>query len=125
MQKTITCEENKAIEDLLVGRRVVLAEDHTLTLDNGTIIEVEPNEGCGGCANGWYHLDELNECEAVITSVRVDDDKQEGDSWESAYIYKIFVLAANKEQVLLSVSGDDGNGYYGTGYSLKVTIKED
>ena len=28
----------------------------TLTLDNGTTLTVEANEGCGGCANGWYHI---------------------------------------------------------------------
>ena len=28
----------------------------TLTLDNDTTLTVEANEGCGGCANGWYHI---------------------------------------------------------------------
>lgn len=38
--------------------------------------------------------------------------------------YKIFVLAADKRIKLLQVDGDDGNGWYGTGYSIIVKIKE-
>ena len=38
--------------------------------------------------------------------------------------YKIFVYAENQKLKLLQVDGDDGNGYYGTGYSIIVKIKE-
>lgn len=123
MKTVLDQNDNKDIEKLLLGRRVItVIGGDTLVLDNGVQIEVQPNEGCGGCASGRYELDELNSCEAVITSVRTDDDVANAGHWEDRHAYKIFVLAANKEQVLLSVSGDDGNGYYGTGYQLRVTI---
>lgn len=120
--KWIDQNSDKEITELLLGRRViaVLGGD-TLVLDNGVKIEVVPNEGCGGCASGWYQLDELNKCEAVITSVKLSEE--DGDpNGECTHVYKVFVLAADKEQVLLSVSGDDGNGYYGTGYTLNVKV---
>lgn len=117
----ISQSDDAATANLLVGHSVIEVKDHTMILDNGTTVEVQPNEGCGGCSNGRYQLEELNRCEAVITSVRLhcsDDDQYD------AHTYTIFVLAANKEQVLLSVKGDDDNGYYGTGYQLLVKVKE-
>ena len=122
-RERIQQDEELNIKELLMFRKVINVDNHVMTLDNGTKVEVVPNEGCGGCASGGYYLDELNECDAVITSVRLDtEDAKDG---EDAHIYKIFVLAANEkdEQLLLSVSGDDGNGYYGTGYHLEVTVK--
>lgn len=119
--KVIGCGDEAATEELLVGKSVISVENDVMTLSDGTEVHVLPNEGCGGCSSGWYQLDELNKCEAVITSVRLhcsDDDDYD------AHTYKIFVLAANKEQVLLSVSGDDGSGYYGTGYTLIVKPKK-
>lgn len=120
--KWIDQNSDKEITELLLGRKViaVLGND-TLVLDTGMEIEVVPNSGCSGCASGGYGIDYINSCEAVITSVRLSDE--DGDPHgEDAHIYKIHVLAANKEQVLLSVSGDDGNGCYGTGYTLNVKI---
>lgn len=120
MKLVLDQNDHKKIEELLTGRMITSVINHdTMVLDNGVKVEVIPNDGCCGCASGDYHLDELNECEAVITSVRLEDQEVDG---EDAHVYKIFVLAANKERVLLSVSGDDGNGYYGTGYRLRVII---
>lgn len=118
--KRINQDSDKEITDLLLGRRVitVLGGD-TLVLDNGVEIEVVPKQGCSGCTSGVYDIDYINSCEAVITSVKLSDEDGDPDG-KDAHTYKIYVLAANKEQVLLSVSGDDGNGYYGTGYTLNV-----
>lgn len=116
--------DQKEIESLLLGQQIVdvdLSRD-SMTLSNGVKIDVLPNEGCGGCSNGWYHVEDMNKCEAVITSVRFEEVEIEG---ECAYAYRVFVLAADKEQIALSVEGDDGNGYYGTGYSLLVTVPND
>ena len=39
--------------------------------------------------------------------------------------YKIFVFCEDTRINLLQVDGSDGNGYYGTGYTITVKIKED
>jgi len=117
--------EEEKIRALLVGRQIVKVSHDAMTLDNGTQIVVEPNAGCGGCCSGWYNIDELNRCEAVITSVRTEATDQADEHMVDMRTYRIYVLAADRESVALSVSGDDGNGYYGTGYELVVTVREE
>ena len=46
------------------------------------------------------------------------------DKWSDEYSYKIFVYAENKKIKIVQVDGDDGNGYYGTGYSIAVKFPE-
>lgn len=97
----------------------------TLTLDNDTTLTVEANEGCGGCANGWYHITRAfyrgNRC-ARIMNAHVEysqDDNDIRDGWEK---YTIFVMIdGNETQLpLLTAQGDDGPGAYGTGFTLTV-----
>ena len=90
-----------------------------MVLDDGTELVAVGNEGCGGCGNGWYYLDELNGCDNVITNVKccVEYDEYGGD------VYHLFVFADNKKINCLQYSGGD-NGYYGTGYDLYVTIPD-
>lgn len=116
--------DEKEITDLLLYRKIVKVEDDTLVLDNGLRLEVIANEGCGGCSNGWYYLTELNECDNVITNVEfVEDDDYEDDGYNDTS-YKIFVYAEDKRIKILQVDGSDGNGYYGTGYSIRVRQAE-
>ena len=42
------------MKDLLVGHKITQVVGDTLTLDDCTSLYFEGNEGCGGCANGWY-----------------------------------------------------------------------
>lgn len=108
------------LEKLLVGRKIVSAERipefgwevGRLILDDGTELELEGNEGCGGCAAGWFSLTNLNQVDNVITRVWIDTDEET--------IYKVFVFADNEAINLATFTGDDGNGYYGTGFSVSV-----
>ena len=117
--------DEKEIRNLLIGRKIARVENvsercGTLVLDNGERLMVEANEGCGGCSNGWYYLKQLNDCDNVITDVEfLIDDECEDDGY-SETSYKIFVYAENKKIKILQVDGDDGNGYYGSGYSIVV-----
>ena len=63
------CDE-KEIKELLIGRKVKVEGDN-LILDNGIILEVIANEGCGGCSNGWYSITKLNEVDNAITDVQL------------------------------------------------------
>ena len=114
--------EGERLRELFVGRRVIAAEDGVLTLDDGTRAKVEPNEGCGGCPSGWYELERIATAENVITAVSVEDEEITGDPYGDDARYRLFVYAAGVDAgtELLSVKGSDGNGYYGTGFSLVV-----
>lgn len=134
--------DESGIAVTLVGRRVVKAErgdfpvagapneiyrysyhaEARLTLDNGTELYVVPNEGCGGCSSGWYELEHLATVDNVITSARVVEEEVDGDKPQR---YAIFVFADAVEFKLVSVVGDDGNGYYGTGFALIVVDKSE
>lgn len=114
------------IRELLLYRKVVKVDNNTntLTLDNGTELTFEGNEGCGGCSSGWYSVTELNECDNAITNVEfVCDSDTKDRSYETSY--KIFVFAEDRRIKLAQVDGDDGNGWYGTGYQLYVKFKHD
>lgn len=116
--------ETDKIKNLLMYRKVVKVVEDTLFLDNGIELEVVPNTGCGGCGSGWYEIVELNGCDNIITDVefvREDIDDLTSDNDTS---YKIFVYAEDKKIKLVQVDGSDGNGYYGTGYSIVVRVND-
>ena len=112
---------------LLRGRYVTSIDNGTITLDDGTVLEVEGNEECGGCGNGWYWLEQVykqGNSNARIMSAYVAYDEEDKDE-EGPSVYTIFVLVdGNPTQLpLATVRGSDGNGYYGTGFTLTATIK--
>ena len=119
------CDE-KEIKELLIGRKVKVDGDN-LILDNGIILEVVANQGCGGCSSGWYSITKLNEVDNAITNVEFECDDIEANE-ENDYSdtsYKIFVFCEDTRINLLQVDGSDGNGYYGTGYEIIVKQKEE
>lgn len=116
---TLYNEEENRIKELLMYRKVVKVEGDTLFLDNGTSLEFVGNQGCGGCSSGWYDVTELNGCDNVITNVEFECEDV-GNNF--SYSYKIFVYAEDKKIKLVQVDGSDGNGYYGTGYTIKVKV---
>lgn len=123
--------DEKEIKKLLIGHKVEVignnGQEAELELDNGIRLKVLANEGCGGCSSGWYSINNLNNIDNAITNVEFecdDLDPREND-WNDTS-YKIFVFCEDKRINLLDVTGSDGNGYYGTGYTIRVikTIKK-
>ncbi len=124
--------DEQAVRDLLIGRKVVEVSKHEgnpyyeaksyITLDNGTVLEIEGNTGCGGCSEGHYNVAELNTVDNAIMSVEFEQDETQGD-WGDIDAFRIFVYAENEQIKLLEVSGHD-NGYYGTGYYVTVRLPE-
>ena len=108
----------KEIKELLIGRKVKV-KGNKLILDNGIELEIVANEGCGGCSNGWYSITKLNEVDNAITDVEFVCDNETEDGGDDTS-YKIFVFCEDTRIKLLQVDGSDGNGYYGTGYSIYV-----
>ena len=119
---TITEDDETAIKNLLIGHRVEKVGDDTLRLDDGTVLRLKGNDGGCSCGAGDYDLTELNGCDNVITSVELvdhsvsDDNRGKGEEG----VYRIFVFAEDKRINLATFEGDDGNGYYGTGYTIEV-----
>lgn len=116
--------------NFLIGKSIVKVEKtickddydnkvngYKLTCDDGTIIEIATNEGCGGCSNGWSSFEELiklQENNNVITNVLCKYDDIYDDE------FQLFIYYEND---MMTIKGDDGygNGYYGGGFY--VTIK--
>lgn len=110
------------IRKLLVGRSIEEVAGDSLFLDDGTMLTVRPNQGCV-CGNGCYYLDELNHVKNVITDVELCDEYRDDADLFLGYVprvYRIYVIANGIRSLLMQVSGDDGNGYYGTGYEIYV-----
>ena len=64
MERAYDGENLKDLRKLLLYHKVVDAKVMNencgeLILDNGVALEVIPNNGCGGCSNGWYYLSDL------------------------------------------------------------------
>lgn len=104
------------IKNILLGHSITKVNKSTLRLDNGIELQFIGNSGCGGCVSGNYYIKELNDCKNIITDVSfkkycIDDTE---------YSYKLFVYAENEKIKLLQCDGDDGNGYYGSGYEIYI-----
>ena len=120
MEELHYTDEDK-IRELLLGRSVTIVGPDRLQLDDGTILEVVPNEGCGGCSNGHFSIDELNDCpNNAIMSVQFDHEVTGPNPWSDNETFRVFVYAENMKIKLLEVSGHD-NGWYGVGYWIQVT----
>lgn len=121
---TLDQSDTSGITDLLIGRTVAMVDDEHLRLDDGTLLRVIANQGGCACSAGDYDLTELNGIDNVITRVEFDyqptDDETPYEPGRPQGHYRIFVYAENRKVNLLTVEGDDGNGYYGTGFEIIV-----
>lgn len=117
------CECNeKEIEELLLGHKVTVDDYDNLVLDNGVMLQINPNIGCGGCESGNYYLEHIASVNNAITNVEFVEEFEDDCYYEH---YKIFVIADGMTTELLDVYGTDGNGYYGTGYTIDVYIPDE
>lgn len=131
---TTTLNQDSTAEEyakILRGRyvtNITISDDEiratTLELDNGDTLTIEGNEGCMGCVNGWYHLENAykrGNHTARIMNAHVEYSQD--DNYVGGYeIYTIFVMVdGNQTQLPLArLRGDGGPGGYGTGFTLTV-----
>ena len=116
------CEQNeKEIEELLLGHKVTVDDYDNLVLDNGVTLKIYPNIGCYSCESGNYYLQHISSVNNAITNVEFVEEFEDDCYYEH---YKIFVIADGMTTELLDVYGTDGNGYYGTGYTIDVYIPD-
>lgn len=113
------------LSPVLAGRYVTKVDGDTLTLDDGTLLAFEGNEGCGWCCSGNYGLTELFQRgtpTARIMSAEVETT-QLGDSDYDDTRYTLFVIVDDERLPLAEFEGNDGNGYYGSDFNITVTRK--
>ena len=116
------CNEDKA-KELLIGRKIVEVKNgNSFILDNGMMLYVEPNNGCGGCSSGNYWIENIAKVNNAITNVWLDVEYSKNDYTDADTHYKIYVIADGIQTEILDVYGTDGNGYYGTGYEINVYV---
>lgn len=143
MTNHLTYRDHLAIEQMLLGRRVVEAymgdkrfydgpvgvlgkywpgsADGFLRLDNDVMVYVLANEGCGGCGAGNSRIQNLGSVDNIITRVQFDNSED-----GSKDIYKIFVFAGNEKINLLQVDSEGNDGWdYGTGYDLVIEFPDE
>lgn len=106
------------LKELLIGHSVKKISKDELKTDTNYILKFEGNEGCC-CGAGCYYIDELNECNNIITNVELKETNIKYDE----YKYEIFVFTENKKIKLMECNGDDGNGYYGSGYWITINLE--
>lgn len=127
-----TYEPEQIIKDVVCGQSItnIITDSNgqtlTLELSNGVKLIAKGNEGCGGCANGWFTYNPkdvitLGTDGNVITNVSVycnfDYDKEDG-------YFTLNIYSLDKRLLYVNFDGCD-NGYYGIGISLTVKFKED
>jgi hypothetical protein len=123
MIETVGHYQEDEIKNLFIGRKVVKAEGSELTLDDGTVLQVIPNDGGCSCGAGDYYIDNLNKFDNVITDVEIKAVPYSDDTWESSYTYQLFVYSGGISTSVADIKGDDGNGYYGTGFEIHVKYR--
>ena len=117
------CECNeKEIEELLLGHKVTVDDYDNLVLDDGVVLKIYPNVGCYGCESGNYYLEHISSVNNAITNVEFVEEFEDDCYYEH---YRIFVIADGVTTELLDVYGTDGNGYYGTGYTIDVYLPDE
>jgi hypothetical protein len=94
-------------------------------LNDGTVLLLAGNGPNCSCSAGDYDLVRLNEMPINgITDVDIDIDIDGLNEYgEGLQTYRIFVLAFGGRFELAAFEGDDGNGYYGTGFWFNVAAK--
>ena len=117
------------------------ADKWELICNDNTKIIVEENAGCGGCGNGWSHIDlkclenNQNVITNVFTEYEIDIAKRhlsnynkwdydEDDRFKIFVYYQDSYYNYNSREV---IQGNDGygNGYYGGGFYITIDKVEE
>lgn len=133
-------EDVDALRSALTGRSVVAVKmidttDETVGkwgpqlegevhLDDGRVLKLAGNGPQCACSAGEYSLTQLNDMPINgIMDVDVTVDARVDEYGEGPQTYRLFVLAQDDRIELATFDGDDGNGYYGTGFWFSVASR--
>ena len=112
-----------ALTKYLVGRRIATADRNTLTLDDGTTLQLYEShyDCCAGAGGEWKILDP-DRLEAAITHVEYESDGYK-DFYTRVTTCRITILHNQHPIALGNGHADAGNGgYYFSALSLEITV---
>jgi hypothetical protein len=118
MSETIYDLDRQGLEHLLIGKVITRIDEGagTITLNDGTILQLEDTSSC--CA--WFdgELKKIDLTENAITAVAVKDLGQSDydEHWE------LVVLSADRAVCAIEIEGDSSNGYYC--HSINLVVKK-
>lgn len=111
---------------ILAGRYVTDIVGDTMILDDGTRLDFEGNYGCC-CGSGDYDITSMfkrGTPTARIMSAEVEVNATDESDEYSDLVYTLFVIVEDERLPLVECQGNDGNGYYGSGFTVRATIPE-
>lgn len=113
----------EALTKYLVGRRIITADNDTLTLDDGTTLRLyESEQDCCAIASGEWKILDPDRLEAAITHVEYESDGFD-DGYTRGETCKITILHNQNPIALGDGYADAGNmGYYFSVLSLEVAV---
>lgn len=110
------------------GRRVVSANGSTLTLDDGTVLQLYMSDSdCCAYAHGEWVL-QPDALEAIITSVQITpDEERSGYDGDGTTNYATVTILHNQNPIALAdcYASDGNGGYYFSVLSLAVRAPDD
>ena len=92
----------------------------TLTLDNGTTLELIGSWGCS-CGNGVTYIREVFQRggqHARIMNAHVETTQNDERYYDTDYTIFVMIDGNPSQLPLATMQGYDENGYYGTGFTI-------
>lgn len=92
----------------------------TITLDNGTTLELIGSCGCS-CGNGATYIREVfqqGNRTARIMNAHVETTQSDESYYETDYTIFVMIDGNPSQLPLATMQGYDENGYYGTGFTI-------
>ena len=119
--ETIDGENIDSLRRLLIGRRIIDADEDndTLTLDDGTKLIIDPNWGGCTCGSGDYWLSHLTHFDNIITNVDIKYEAEHEEYGDEKIHIFVFAESEIKDNII-TVEGNPGNGWYGRGFEILV-----
>ena len=96
--------------ETLIGKTITFISDYEIKVDDKLYI-IEPNEGCGGCSNGWSSIEMLSKYQNEAIQIKIIESKKINED-----VYDLFI----NNQKIAKIDTGYGNGYYGGDFIIKL-----
>lgn len=93
-----------------VGSDICFLSNKLLSI-NKFLCEIEPNEGCGGCSNGWSSFELVDG--VVGKNMKIQSVEARNEEYD---VYDLFINDVH----IARVDTGYGNGYYGGDFNINV-----